>query len=358
MTTRTIRIANMVERALAHSRAAQILDSFFSSSPRAISFRECYVAITGDEQVTGRAENCNSALLRESLQTSSWANVLGAAVARRMVGEYQRGSQYSVWKRLATIANVSDFRTQRRVRFGGYGDLPNVNEAAPYLALTSPADEEATYSIEKRGGTEDITLEMVRNDDIQAIRAIPKRLADAAHRTLSHFVLNFLRDNPVAYDGVALFHASHANLASAALSASALNAGRAAMMRQTEPGSGDPLGTEPATLLVPFDLEETGHNLFRRGANQDKTFVQQMKVDVVPVWYWEDTNDWCLAADPAVLPCMEVGFLDGVEEPDLFVQDAPQVGSLFSNEKLTFKLRHVYGGTATDYRGLYKSVVA
>ena len=38
------------------------------------------------------------------------------------------------------------------------------------------------------------------------------------------------------------------------------------------------------------------------------------------------------------------GFLGGREEPELFVQDMPNVGSMFSNDKLTYKIRHIYGG--------------
>ncbi len=338
-------------------RGEAMLEQFFTA-PKLTSFREAYVSITGDSRVTGRLENCNLDRMREALGTSDWPSILGAAVARRMVAEYQKGYQHSMWRKIANVVPASDFRTQRSVRYGGYGDLPTVAEGAGYLALPSPDDEEATWSVEKRGGTETITLELVKNDDIQAIRALPKRLAEAAHRTLAHFVLNMLRDNPVIYDGVELFHAAHANLGAAALSASALNAGRAAMMKQLEPGSGDPLGTEPAFLWVPFDLEETAQNLFRRGTNQDKSFIQSMNVEVVPVWYWGDENDWCLSANPDVLTSIEVGFLDGADEPALFVQSAPSAGSLFSNDQITLKIRHIYGGAVKDYRGLYKSVVA
>lgn len=345
-------------RGLERGYGARMFDAFFQPGSRA-SFRECYELITGDRRITGRIENCNQTRLAEALDSSTWSSALGDAVHRRMVAEYQRpGGRYSEWRKLASVArNITDFRTQRRVRWGGYGDLPAVNEGAAYQAMTSPADEEVAYDLTKRGGTETITLEMVKNDDIQAIRKIPERLAQTAHRTLSRFVLNFLKDNPVIYDSVTLFHATHGNLASAALSAASLEAGRAAMRKQTEPGSSDRLGLEPKYLWVSIDGEEAAVNLFRRGANQDRTFTQQQPLEVVPVWCWTDADDWCLSADPASCPTIEIGFLDGQEEPDLFAQDLPNVGSLFANDQMTFKIRHVYGGAAIDYRGLYKSVV-
>lgn len=333
-----------------------MFDGFLSGTGKVQSFRECYVRLTGDTRITGKLENCNQERMREALGSTSFSSALGNAVNRRMVAEYRDQGRYSVWRKLATIAgNIDNFRTQQRVRWGGYGDLPAVAEGDPYPALTSPTDESASYAVSKRGGTETVTVEMIRNDDVRAIKSIPKRLAQAADRTLAHFVLNFLRDNPAIYDGVALFHVNHGNLGTGVLSASALQQGRVAIQGQRELGSDDRMGLVPRFLWVPFDLEETAANLFRRAANQDKTFVQGLDIEVVPVWYWTDTNDWCLSADPASCPTIEVGFLDGEEDPRIEIQDSPTVGSMFSHDQLTFKIRHIYGGAVTDYRGLYKS---
>lgn len=339
-------------------KAAVLLDRFFSREGGVRSFRECYIEITGDKRLTGRIENCDLVRMRESLDTDLWSNVFANSVNRRMVAEYRRGGVYSVWRKLVKIAgNVNDFRTQERVRYGGYGALPTVNQGAAYLALPSPPGEKASYAVSKRGGIESLTLEMVKNDDVQAIRAIPTRLSEAAQRTLNDFVMDFLRTNPVIYDGVALFDAAHGNLGNAALSAVGMEGARTAMRKQTELGSGQRLRITPRFLWVPLDQEETGFNIFRRGTNNDKTFVQSMDVEVVPVLDWTDTNDWCASADPESCPTIELAFLDGQEEPELFMQDHPSAGSLFSHDQVTMKIRHIYGGAVVDYRGLYKSVV-
>jgi hypothetical protein len=31
---------------------------------------------------------------------------------------------------------------------------------------------------------------------------------------------------------------------------------------------------------------------------------------------------------------------------------------MFSNDQLTYKIRHIYGGNVLDYRGMHKAVVA
>lgn len=340
---------------------AQRLDDFFDPSKPQTSFRECYVDLTGDRRFTGRIKDCDqlrSWAFREAFGSGDLATVLGNAINRRMVQDYRDNDRYSAWRSLTQIANVSDFRTRHVARVGGYGDLSTVLEGAPYPALVSPDDEEATYALGKRGGTESITLEHIRNDNVGFIRSVPKKLAQAAKRTLSKFVLDFLRSNPIVYDGQMLFHASRSNLGSAALSAAAVTAARAAMRRQTESGSGDPLGIEPRNLWVPLDLEETAVNLFRRTTENEKTALQQLALNVMPVWCWTDTSDWCLSADPSQVPTIEIGFLDGNEEPELFVQENPSAGSMFSNDQMVWKIRHIYAGAVIDYRGIYKSVVA
>lgn len=347
-----------------------MLDAFFDPRHKdhaaCSSFRECYIEITGDRRVTGQleyvdrsryAESTGSMQFREALDGAALGNVLGAALRRAMVREYRAAVDYDAWRRCANVVPVADFRSNERTRLGGYGDLPTVAESAPYPELTSPSDEKATYAVAKRGGLESITLEQIRNDDAGVIARIPVKIARAAKRTLAKFVFDFIRTNPTVYDGVAFFHASHNNLFTAALDATQLAAHRLAMLKQTELSSADRIGIAPRILLVPLDLQETAVNLFNRNTNNDKTFIQSMTMDIIPVWYWTDANDWATLADPLDIPTIEVGFLDGAEEPQMFVQDNPTVGSMFSNDKLTWKVRHVYGGNVTDFRGATKAVV-
>ncbi|HPE80999.1 MAG TPA: hypothetical protein PKZ35_13460 [Gammaproteobacteria bacterium] len=340
-------------------RAAQILDAFFDQTDSSVrSFREAYIAITGDKRVTGRVENCDGVCLREAVGTGTWANALGDAIGRRMVREYKQ-SDYNLWHDIADVAPpIRDFRIQRRSRIGGYGNLPTVNEDAAYPALVSPGEETATYSLTKRGGTETVSLETIASDDVGAIQAIPKKLALAAARTLQEFVLDHIKTNAAIYDGVTLFHASHGNLGSAALSAAAVAAGRAAMRRQKEFGSNTPLLLAPAVLWVPVDLEETAYNLFQRGTNNDRTLVESLQLKINVVHDWSDTDDWAMSASIDKHPGFEIGFFNGNEVPELFLQDVPTTGSLFSNDQLVYKIRHIYSGAVTDFRPYYKGVPA
>ncbi len=344
-------------------KVAAMLDAFFDPAHKdhrhARSFRECYVVVTGDHGISGQLANCDEALLRESLGSGSWSNVLGNSITRRLIADYRTPNSYDVYKQIITTpVPIKDFRSNERTRYGGYGDLPIVGEGGPYVAQASPTDEKATYAIQKRGGTEDVTLEMIANDDVGAIRQIPIKMARAAKRTLSKFVLDFIRTNPTVYDGIALFHASHGNLGAAALDATSFAARRLAMLKQTELNSNDRLGIGPKGVMVSVDGQEAAVNIFKLSTNNEKTFIQSLVPDILPVWYWTDTNDWALYADPMDIPGIEIGFFNGNEEPEIFVQDAPTVGSMFTNDKVTYKLRHIYGGNVLDFRAFDKSVVA
>ena len=373
----------------ARDKKTQALDNFFASHAGARptegaayrSFKQAYIDITG-RQPKSWDEDFNRVLLRESIGTSggfdssiraeeslttaSWDQLLGDSITRRMVAEYGRPS-LQTWRRIvSSMPPVNDFRTQRIGRVGGYGTLPAVNQGAPYQPLTSPTDEEATYAITKRGGTEDLTLEMIANDDVRAISNIPFKLGLAAAQTLYRFVWDLLATNVTAtYDSTALFHANHANTdTSSALSQTTLSVGRRKMRKQASYGdSSDVLSIIPRLLVVPSELEELAFQLCTSavavpatpaGPSDTPNLHSGTEFEVID--YWTDTNDWFLVGDPSLCPTVEIGFYQGREQPELFTQADPSVGSVFNADTITYKIRHIYSGTALDHRAFYRGV--
>ena len=335
---------------------------------RFYSFHESYRLITGQaiEEAFSLRES-SPQRLKESMDSTSWAEILGDSITRRMVAEYAQGPLTDWRKIVSDVVPVKDFRTQRRMRMGGYGNLPTVGQGDTYTALTSPGDEEATYSPTKRGGTEDLTFEMIRNDDVGAIRRIPVKLARAAGHTLYEFVFDFIKDNGNIYDATALFVAGHSNLGSTALAAAELLAAINAMRDQTVAGSSKTMGgiNMPKFMLIPNELFRAAWELVTSAVkivtNDNATtpnFFTQYGINLIVLDYWTDANNWYLVADPKNVPTIEIGFLDGREEPELFVQDQQTVGSVFTADKITYKIRHIYGGAVLDYRGFYGEVVA
>ncbi len=327
------------------------------------SIKEFYIQATGDVNVTGRQDR--NMRLTASLETSDWANILLDALNKRLVRDYF-ALQLDTWRAWVTIRDgVKDFKAQNTVRYGGYGNLPTVAEGGPYTGLTSPGDEKLNWSPAKRGGTEDLTRELILNDDVSAVQRIPTRMARAAAQTLHEFIYDFIRPgvNPVIYDAVALYHANHANTGTAALAADgvALAAARLRMKKQAMLTNGKRIGIRAGFLIVPSDLESIAYGLLTPAFNKSNEvpeFLQKIGITPIVVDYWADATDWVLAGRKEDTEMVEVGFVNGQETPQLFVSDLPNAGSFFTHDKVTYKIRHEYGGAIVDWRGLDGSIVA
>jgi len=187
------------------------------------SLREAYVRITGDVNISGIIPQNR---LREAT-TSDFSYILGTSIYRKMAKEYKMVP--AMWKDLADVVNVKDFKTQEIIRWGGFANLEAFTESddssttGDYSNIAFPGDEEATYSASTRGGIVKITRKMIINDDLRAIQKLPTKLARAAVRTLNQFVFDLLLNfsttinGGTIYDSLALYHANHFNYTTDAL---------------------------------------------------------------------------------------------------------------------------------------------
>jgi hypothetical protein len=243
---------------------------------------------------------------------------------------------------------------------GHFGSLSIVPEDSAYTTLTLQ-DGAATYVPQKRGNIVSISRETIINDDLQAIKQIPTKLAKAAAYTLAEFVYAFLTTNPNIYDGSALFTSGspHTNLGSSALSSGAMQTGVIAMRKQAD-FAGKIIGVRPRFLVVPPDLEFVAMQICKSAgvpgsANND---INPMFGYTTPIVSPQltDTTKWYMAADPREIDTVEVGFVGGQVNPALFIQDSPLLGNNFTSDAISYKIRHEYGATVVDYRGLYRGI--
>ena len=301
--------------------------------------------------------------LTESVTAATWSSALGDSITRKAIKDYLAGVEaWGDWRKIVSdIVPVQDFSTQRREGFGFYNVLSTVGEGAPYPALTSPTDVEATYSVSKKGGTEDLTLEAIANDDIGLVRRIPQRLGRSAALTLARAIwITVFQSNGTIYDSVALFDAAHANLGTTAIGTdgAGLTAARNLMVTQTAPGeTSGAAGILPRFLCYPPELFATVHALLNPAPGRT-TETPWTGLQPIEVPLWTDANDYMIVADPRTCPTIEVGFLNGREEPEVIIQDAPAAGSVFTADKVTWKVRHIWGLAVLDYRGFVWEEVA
>jgi hypothetical protein len=331
---------------------------------------EAYTRVTGDASVMGAMHAGGIGSIRVSehapigriseadTTTASFSYLLGTSMNKRLLKDYQAWP--AEWAKFCTIVPVRDFKQQSRVRFGAFGSLPIVAEDTAYTAVTL-TDSAATYVPQKRGNLVTVSREVIINDDLQAVKQIPTKLAVAAAYTLAEFVYAFLSGNPNIYDGNALFTsgAPHNNLGASALSTSAMQTGVTAMREQTN-YAGKRIGLRPRYLVVPPELEWTAMVATKSagvpGSNNND--INPMLGYVTPIVspQLSSSTQWFLIADPREVDTIEIGFVGGQVNPALFLQDSPLLGLNFSQDAISFKVRHEYGGCVTDYRGLYRGI--
>jgi len=334
------------------------------------SIREAYARVTGDASVSGFSDRSTLGLIRVSenapvgriteadTTTASFSYLLGTSMNKRLLKDYQAWP--AEWQKFCTISPIKDFKQQTRVRLGAFGSLSTVAEDTAYSTI-SLTDTAATYVPTKRGNLVTVSRETIVNDDLFAIKQIPTKLAVAAAYTLAEFVYSFLSANPNIYDGNALFTsgAPHSNLGSAALSTAAMQSGVTAMREQTN-FAGKRLGLRPSFLIVPAELEFVAMVVTKSAGvpgsvNND---INPMLGYVTPIVSPQLTNtsQWFFAADPKVIDTIEIGFVGGQVNPALFIQDQPLYGLNFTQDVVSFKCRHEYGGAVLDYRSLYRGI--
>jgi phage major head subunit gpT-like protein len=335
------------------------------------SIREAYARVTGDASLLGGiaghsllgdirvSESAPIARITEAdTTTASFSYLLGTSMNKRLLKDYQAWP--AEWQKFVTIAPIRDFKQQTRVRLGAFGSLPIVVEDTAYTAVTL-TDSAATYVPQKRGNLVTVSRETIINDDLQAIKQIPTKLAVAAAYTLAEFVYGFLSGNPVIYDGNTLFTSGvpHNNLGSSNLSTTAMQSGITAMREQTN-FAGKRLGLRPRFLVVPPELEWTAMVVTKSagvpGSNNNDINPMLGYVQPIVSPQLTSTTQWFLVGDPREIDTVEVGFVGGQCNPVLLVQDMPLLGLNFSQDVVSYKCRHEYGGCVTDYRGIYRGI--
>lgn len=351
---------------------AQAVDGY-DDAPAFGSLLEAYAFFTGDPEVRGHFNrNALAPDLRASMAITSatFSYLLGNTMHRRLVQAY-RATDFLEALLISSKKRVTDFRTQEAVMIGYFPDLATVDpESADYQEIAGITDEESTYAIGQKGNLLTITRKTIKNDDLSVIARIVDRLGRAGRRTHAKYVWAKFTANANCSDGTAWFTAPHANLGSAALSFATVLAAYQALAGMTEKDSGEHIGLldDPSvkpTLVYPIDLMATGEQIVNDDhyySSNDLTTKTRNpvkgKIKGAQVGLLSDANDWGLLLPPSEVDMVEMGYMDGRQEPEMFVADSPQSEQVFVADKIRHKIRHEYAGAVVDFRSGYKAVVA
>jgi len=324
--------------------------------------------------------------LQEALTTSDFPLLFGDILDRQLLAAYREIPE--VWRAYARTSTVPDFRlVSRHAIDGAEGALEAVAEQAPYPAATLEESRDQ-YRVGKYGRRLPLSWETLVNDDLDAFRALPERLARGARRSVQRFVTDLYVDANGPH--ASLYTAPFANIVTGnpVLSIAALQTAYTVLAAQRDE-DGEPIFIDSVTLVVPPALEVTAQNILNaiqleiveQGGTANQRLIAQnwmsnrLKLVVDPyipiVASTANGNTmWALFANPADgRPALEVGFLRGHTEPALFMKrsDAQRVGGTagpdgdladFDTDTVQWKVRHVFGGTRLISTGGQKATVA
>lgn len=299
--------------------------------------------------------NDNDIIKRAITSSASDFPILLEGTARRiLLAAYQ--SIPDTWRQWCSVGSVSDFRVWKRLRLGGLSRLDTLTELGEIK--TKPLSDATAESVSATTKANKISISrvMMINDDLDGFTRLPSDLGRAAARGIEIDAYALLASNPTLADGVALFHATHKNLATgAAMSINSFDAMRVLMAKQQDPNSQDYIDIRPSILLcdvayggdakvlneAQFDFDQTSK--FQK-PNKSRGLFNKI-IDSPRIG---DTTYYAFA-DPSMEPVVEVSFLNGVQTPYLESQQS------FDQLGLEWRIYHDYGVGAVGFRGAVKN---
>jgi hypothetical protein len=330
-------------------------------TPAFSGLRELYVYMTGDKTVHGHfwARSQEAAMVGSDLP-----NLLQDTMYKRLMADY--AAYPNDWRKWSTVTSIKSLEEQTVVQMDAYASLPSVAEGASYTQV-SATDYKATYTPKKHGETVVVTREMILRDDTRALTRILPHLAKSAAFTLNDTLYGLVEDNGNIYDSAALFLSTSVrgpagNIASGALASATLADAimRLEKVRASKDNAGSPIAWRKMWLVVPPALALAAAMLcgdeYNAAGNRGDVptsgysyFSRRLLGYIVAPWN-ASASKWWLVGDPADCDGLEVGFLNGRDSPELFLMDDPRVGTVFTNDQISYKVRFEFGAGIVNWR--------
>lgn len=332
------------------------------------------------------ADPSNPLTLQEAQTKADFPSFLYGPISQSMYKGYTKVAPQ--FRRYFKVENLTDFRARRIRGLNGITGIGYVGDGGEYNEMSRTERPSASLVMDTYGGVYGVTRHTVINDDSNAIlRDAPLEMGEEAGQFLTRTLIALIESNPTAPDGDAVYHSNRGNTVSDALSEDALATAISAMENQVDE-DGRPIIVRPRTLAVKNVRQElianriinsqvtgaqaaytgaagAGAQVFDKGSDNPLQGILPGDA-VVRDPYWSDNNNWYLFADPEDVPAFAAGFLNGREEPQVFLKNPEakaQTGGgsdpyTWEWDSVDFKVRQDLGGAPVDPRGTYRGTPA
>ncbi len=279
------------------------------------------------------------------------------AIALQQAGNLAILESYEIagddnWRQFSRETSASDFRPHQLAGLTGTPEFLVVAENAEYT-YASFADIGDSFKLWTAGRIISLSRQLIINDQLGLFGDMAGQLGRGAALHEANSVWATLLGNPLLGDGIALFHATHGNLAAAgtALSVASLSAARAAMRKQKDRDGVTPINVTPKYLIIGPDNETEADKLLTtiqatQVGSVVPSFIRTLTVIVDP----RITDySWYLMADPALVPVLQHAYLRGQRG----IYTDTRVG--FEVDGVEYKGRLDFSAAARGFQGAYKN---
>lgn len=304
------------------------------------------------ERIGTRQELATRLLTRASPHsTSDFPALLSAASNKVLIDAFEAAASGLLL--LASETTATDFKPISLVKFG---EAPRLNEVQEGAEITHGTIAEAKEALRIKTFARifGISRQAIVNDDLGAFADTVRVIGRGAAETIAAELAALLSANGglgvTLDDGQPLYHASHANTTTGALSVEALADARMTMRKQTGLDGTTPLNAVPRFLVVGPELETTAEQmlatLYPPTAADANPFAGRLQLVVEPRL---PAPAWWLFADPAMLPVIRIAWLNGNRAPLIETRDGWEVLGVEYRAVLDF------GCGIVDHRGTVRS---
>lgn len=293
-------------------------------------------------------------IVGRALTTTDFPNILANVANAVLLEAYDTAPEtYLQWCKVDVLRDFKDATIARASEVSGLDEVP---EGTPY-PYGNQRDAAETVALATYGKIFAYTRQSLVNDNLSALTDTARAHGEAAARKIGDLAYSVLTANAAMADGIALFHATHGNLASATatVGTASLGAGIAAMKKQKDILGERVLNIRPKFFIGPAALEGAAEVFFRSDRFDDAepgaTRVNPYSGNYFSRVYDPRLDDssataWYLAGPMG--KTVNVYLLVGQDKPHIEQKEGWAV------DGLEFKVRLDAAAKAVDWRALYK----
>lgn len=309
------------------------------------------LAVSHGEQVNLRDQD---GLLQRAVgahSTSDFPLLLAAAANKALLANYQVAAP--TYRKWAARKPFADFKDHQFLRVGDFPTFKEVHEGGEVKYGTISENAEKVRAKEFGTGIA-IGRRALINDDLSALSDFSSMIATQAAAFENKEAYGVLATNAALSDSVALFHATHANLATAPSTIDGTNVALAvAQLRAQKSLDGLPLNLQPAFIVCGPAREVAARQLLAS--------ITPTKASDVNVWsgFAElivdaniTGNEWYIFTSPGAAPTIVYGYVAGSEGPQVRTERD------FDTQAVKIAASLDFAAGVIDFRGAVKNAGA